>query len=112
MDGLGYTIVKEGPAPGELNPLASKETMNEIIDEIKNLPAFSPIQCPKCGHEYEVSALLIQGECPNCNLYIKYRAFSAEKEIQDVIDAVLEWIGEGESFTAAMDRYKIIHDQE
>lgn len=83
--------------------------MNDIIGEIKSLPHFSDIECPNCTERIRLHTLQIQANCPNCGLSFKNRGYdSIGTEIQDVIDAVLEWAGEGESFAAVMNRYREI----
>ena len=80
---------------------------SQTIDEIKSLPNFRDFECSKCGVIIRVHALEIQTRCPKCKTVHKCRAFGAiGTEIQDVIDAVLEWAGEGENFEAVMTRYK------
>lgn len=54
-------------------------------------------------------ALEISCSCPSCKTNIKCRASGAiGTELVDVIDAVLEWAGDGESFEAVMTRYRQI----
>lgn len=88
--------------------------MGGIIDEIRATPHFRLLKCSACGGECRVHALAIYGRCPACGEQIKCRSFSAVgTEVADVIDAVLEWAGEGESFDAVMERYRqIIVDQD
>ena len=78
------------------------------IDEIRKLDHFHTIKC-QCGGSIRFHTLQIYAECRECGTKTKVRAFGgAGTEIQDVIDAVLEWAGEGESFEAVMDRRKAI----
>ena len=52
-----------------------------------------------------VHALQIYSRCPQCGDERKCRRFGAfGTELKDLIDAVLIWAGEGESFDAVMAR--------
>ena len=87
----------------------SAGTMNDIIDEIKALPHFRDITCADCDTSFRVHTLEIHANCPKCGATPKCRAFGGiGTEVQDVIDAVLEWMGEGESLDAVMSRHKMI----
>jgi ribosomal protein L37AE/L43A len=85
----------------------------EVIKEIESLKHFRDICCPECGHQHRVHILQIVLICSKCKKKMKLRGLaSIGSEIQDVIDAVLEWIGEGEQFEAVMKRYEEIKDSE
>jgi hypothetical protein len=45
-----------------------------------------------CGAIFEVSAFDIYGTCPECQKRIKVRSFSDGVELEDVFDAVFEWM--------------------
>jgi len=85
-----------------------------IITEIEKLPHFSTFKCNDCSAEVRVHALQIYATCPQCGAQRKCRASGAVgTEIQDVIDAVLAWAGQGESFDAVMkQRQKILADED
>jgi len=79
----------------------------DTIQEIKNLPHFRDLKCPQCGTNTRVHALQIYAHCPQCGTKYKYRGYGAiGAEIQDVVDAVLEWAGEGETFDAVLERHR------
>lgn len=83
--------------------------MADIIEEIKNLPYYREYTCRNCGHKQSAYILLIQRRCENCNTITKLRGFSSiGTETEDLIDAVLEWIGKGKEFELAMERKKEI----
>ena len=76
-----------------------------VIDEIKALPHFRVYPCKSCGREVRIHSLQMYGGCSQCGGRRKLRAFGGiGTEIQDVIDAVLEWAGEGESWEAVLRR--------
>lgn len=85
--------------------------LGEVIDEIKSLAHFREFPCTKCGNPIRVHALNICAHCPNCGIEHKCRAFGGiGTEIEDVIDAVLEWAGEGETFEAVLARHREIRE--
>lgn len=86
--------------------------INSIIDEIWRTPHWRVFRCALCGGHLRVHALQIQVRCGSCGRSTKCRAFGGiGTEIQDVIDAVLEWASEGEDLEAVMRRHReIIED--
>ena len=79
--------------------------MNEVIAEIESLEHFRFVDCSSCGEQVRIHVLQIHVDCPNCGAEMKCRAFGGiGTEIQDVIDAVLAWAGEGEEFQAVLAR--------
>lgn len=70
------------------------DRIEDDIDAIQKLPAFRTLACGKCGALIRVHALEIYANCPKCGLQHKTRAFGGiGTEVQDLIDAVLEWAG-------------------
>ena len=63
---------------------------SDLIEQIKRLPAKRLIE--HCGSAFEVSRFDIYARCPACDAEVKVRAFSGVTEIEDVFDAVLEWM--------------------
>ncbi len=83
--------------------------VGRIIDEIRRLPHWRTFSCPSCGSRFDVHALQIHAACGRCGHPVKCRAYGAVgTELPDVIDAVLEWAGEGESLRAVMRRHRAI----
>ena len=79
--------------------------MSDLISELQHLPHFRSFECPACSATLRVHALQIYSHCPECGEKRKNRAFGGVgTEIQDFVDAVLVWAGEGESFDAVMTR--------
>jgi hypothetical protein len=60
-----------------------------------------------------VSPCDIYAQCPQCGCRIKLRSFSAIPEIEDVFDAVFEWMNQPGALELAKRRLEIIAaDQE
>jgi hypothetical protein len=49
-------------------------------------------QVTHCGATFFVSPFEIYAECPRCHGRIKVRSFTAVAELEDVFDAVFEWM--------------------
>jgi transcription elongation factor Elf1 len=80
----------------------------EVIEHIDNLPHYREFTCRQCGHKQKVHSLVVQSHCEKCGASVKLRRYAASPEIEDVIDAVLAWLGRGEEFELAMERKRVI----
>lgn len=80
----------------------------EIIEGIENLPHYREFTCRQCGHRQRVYSLVVRSHCEKCKTSVKLRRYAASPEIEDIIDAVLAWLGEGEEFELAMKRKRVI----
>lgn len=82
---------------------------SKVIDKIENLNHYREVKCSECGQNNNVHILEIYMKCSACGREVKMRGFSSfGSEIEDVIDSVLEWVGDGPEFEAVMKRYKEI----
>jgi hypothetical protein len=61
-----------------------------LLDAIQSLPVQREVE--HCGHRMTVSPFDIYADCPQCGSRLKVRSFSAAVEIEDVFDAVFEWM--------------------
>jgi len=76
----------------------------DCIKDIKELPHYREYTCSNCGHSQKAYILLIHAECEKCGQRGKLRRYeSLGAETEDIIDAVLDWLGEGEDFKAALE---------
>ena len=81
----------------------------ELIKRISNFDHYREFKCPNCGHIQRVYVLLIEANCENCMTSVKLRGYgSIGTEIEDVIDTVLGWLGNGKDFELAMHRKRVI----
>jgi hypothetical protein len=76
----------------------------EVIEDIQHLSHYREFTCKQCGHKQRVYSLVVQSHCERCNTPVKLRRYSAAPEIEDVIDAVLSWLGTDKEFELAMER--------
>lgn len=66
--------------------------VTEAIDSIRSFPAERIVE--HCGTRWTVSPFDIYAPCPRCGASIKVRSFSGCAEIEDVFDAVFEWMNQ------------------
>lgn len=85
-----------------------------IIAEIESFAHFRAINCPHCNISQRHHVLQIHGQCASCGCKYRLRGqASIGSEIEDVIDAVLEWAGDDETFKHVMiRRQQIVADLE
>lgn len=71
----------------------------ELIDAIRQFPTAREVS--HCGLTFTASPLAIYAECPHCGQRLKLRSFASVPEIDDAIDAVLEWMNDPAAQAAA-----------
>ena len=85
----------------------------DVVEAIAHLPHYREVECRRCGHKRKEYALTIQSQCAYCGTPTKLRGYAAlDSEIEDVIDAVLEWLGEGNELAQAMKWKQMIDSDE
>jgi hypothetical protein len=82
----------------------------ELIDAIKALPHRREVA--HCGATFAVSPFDTYATCPHCGGRLKVRSFSAATELEDVFDAVFEWMLHGDGAELARRRQEAIRDDE
>lgn len=65
---------------------------SRLIEAIRSLPVEWEVE--HCGGRMVVSPFAFYATCPQCGYRIKLRAFTAALEIEDVFDAVFEWMNQ------------------
>jgi hypothetical protein len=84
----------------------------EIVEHIGNLAHYREYVCTQCGQRQQVYTLTVHSHCERCSTPVKLRCYAATLEIEDVIDAVLGWLGEGMEFEQAMERKRLIDSED
>ena len=64
----------------------------DLVEAIRSFPAERIVE--HCGTTWSVSPFDIYADCPHCSARIKVRSFSGCVEIEDVFDAVFEWMNQ------------------
>jgi hypothetical protein len=70
----------------------SLEIDGDLIDAIRAFPVRREVE--HCGTRITVDSLDFYATCPHCGTRIKVRSFTATPEIEDVFDAVFEWMNQ------------------
>jgi len=83
---------------------------DEVVEAIRSLPAKRPVT--HCGQLFDVPAFSIYATCPTCGEEIKVRSFGATAEIEDIFDAVFEWMANPATKTIAEDRLRTMKDDQ
>jgi hypothetical protein len=76
----------------ELKSRPWPEVTEDLLDAIRTFPTVRQVE--HCGTLLQVSPLDFYARCPHCGDRIKLRSFSGGAEIEDVFDAVLEWMNQ------------------
>jgi hypothetical protein len=74
----------------KLDVQARLDISPELVEAIRSFPLERIIK--HCGASVSASPFDFYVECPECGARIKVRSFSAVTEIEDVFDAVFEWM--------------------
>jgi hypothetical protein len=82
----------------------------DLIEAIQSFPQERQVE--HCGERFAVPALDIYAVCPKCRTQIKVRSFGAAAELEDVFDAVLEWMTDPIARKSAESRLKTIVDDQ
>jgi hypothetical protein len=62
----------------------------DLIEAIRSFPVQRDIE--HCGIRFSVAPFDFTARCPQCGAQIKVRSFSGGVEIEDIFDAVFEWM--------------------
>ena len=68
------------------------EVSARLVEAIRQFPLEREVE--HCGSKFPASSLALYATCPRCGHQIKLRAFTGGCEIEDVFDAVLEWMSQ------------------
>lgn len=82
------------------------EVISELIATIREFPTSRTVE--HCGEAYTVSPFDIYVECPRCKEQVKVRSFSGVPEVEDVFDAVFEWMLEPKAEAASCEWMEVI----
>jgi hypothetical protein len=82
------------------------EIPSTLLEAIRCFPAAREVE--HCGRKINVSPFDFYTTCPQCGCRMKLRAFSANHEIEDVFDAVFEWMNQPGAREVALQRQRAI----
>lgn len=94
-----------------MNTNISRATVpSGLADALREFPTSRNVE--HCGKRFTVNPLTIYAQCPQCHAKIKVRSFSAVEELEDVIDAVLQWMNNPAAAHAAEQRAAELREDE
>lgn len=73
-----------------INTQTPVEVSPELIEAIRSFPVERETE--HCGRTFTVSSFDFYATCPQCGTRFKVRSFSGGGELEDVFDAVFEWM--------------------
>jgi hypothetical protein len=68
----------------------SVEIGSDLIEAIRTFPVRREVE--HCGARITVAPFDFYATCPHCGSRIKVRSYAATPEVEDVFDAVFEWM--------------------
>lgn len=82
-----------------------------LAEAIRSFPLHREVE--HCGRKMMVSPFDVYATCPHCGSPLKLRSFSAACEIEDLFDAVFEWLTQPQAAELMRRRQEAIQaDQE
>lgn len=88
------------------NTVSRVDVPTELVDAIRSFPTERVVE--HCGKSATVSPFDFYYRCSVCGQNIKFRSFGAVAEIEDVFDAVFEWMSSPAASSIAEVRRKVI----
>jgi hypothetical protein len=73
-----------------------------LLEAIRTFPPEREVE--HCGTRLVVGPFDLYAQCPHCGVRLKVRAFSGVTEIEDIFDAVFEWMRDPKARAAAEQR--------
>jgi hypothetical protein len=86
----------------ELKHHHSLAISEELLEVIRSFPVQRETE--HCGVRMVVDPFAFYAECPRCGTRIKLRSFAAVPEIEDVFEAVFEWMNRPDAQEVANQR--------
>lgn len=76
----------------KLEQNSKAEITEGLLEAIRSLPLQRVVE--HCGTRVAVSPFELYADCSQCGMRVKVRSFSAGAEVEDVFDAVFEWMNQ------------------
>jgi len=76
----------------ELKNHPNLDISESLLEAIRSFPLQREVE--HCGARMAVAPFDIYADCPRCGTRLKVRSFSATGEVEDVFDAVFEWMNQ------------------
>ena len=85
------------------------EISADLLEAIRSFPIQREVE--HCSVRFSISPLDIYAECPQCGVRLKVRAYEAAGEIDDIFDAVCEWLNQPGAQQVAQRRQKALKEE-
>jgi hypothetical protein len=90
----------------EMNQQTTLDIPMGLLEAIRSLPVKREIE--HCGLPVFASPFDFYAHCPRCGTRIKLRSFSGASEVEDIFDAVFDWMQDPVAREAATRRQQQI----
>ncbi len=94
----------------DLKDSPALEISTDLIEAIRAFPVRRETE--HCGTRIATDPFDFYVQCPRCGARIKVRSFTAVPEIEDVFDAVFEWMNQAGAAEAAKRRQAALSAEE
>lgn len=81
-----------------------------LLEAIRSLPIYRSVA--HCGETFQVPSFDMYADCPRCGARIKARSFAANSEIEDLFDAVFEWMNQPGAEILARRRQQVLQQDQ
>jgi len=93
----------------ELKPHPGLDVSEELLEAIRTFPVQREVE--HCGDRLVAPPFDFYATCPRCGARIKVRSFSGVAEIEDVFDAVFEWMNRPKAQDEARRRQMVLKEE-
>jgi hypothetical protein len=80
-----------------------------FLQSLRDFPLAREVE--HCGESFSVAPFDHYATCPRCGARIKVRSFSGGAELEDVFDAVFEWLNRPQAERIARDRRAVLSEE-
>ncbi len=94
----------------KLEQSAGVEITEGLLEAIRSLPPQRVVE--HCGSRVPISPFDLYADCPHCATRVKVRSFSAGAEVEDVFDAVFEWMNQPGAQDLARRRQEMLREDD
>ena len=94
----------------ELESHPRLEITEDLLEAIRSFPTEREVE--HCGAHIRVSPFEFYSQCPRCGTRIKLRSFTGGGEIEDIFDAVFEWMNQPTAKEVSERRRLALEDEE
>ena len=86
------------------------DVTEELLDAIRSFPMEREVE--HCGTRIVASPFDLYADCPRCGARLKLRSFAGVGEIEDIFDAVFEWLNRPKAREIAQRRQAVLGEDD